>query len=58
MSVPPVGHVTPPVTLIDRDLRAFDEIRAVAGTPSAVFRLTPPDPVTLTGGRIAEIKQA
>ena len=56
--VPPVGHDTPPVTLIDRDLLALDEIWAAAGTPNAVFRLTPRDLVALTGGRVAEIKQA
>ena len=55
--VPPVGHDTPPVTLIDRDLLALDEIWAAAGTPNAVFRLTPRDLVTLTGGRVAEIKR-
>ena len=56
--VPPFGHDTPPVTLIDRDLLALDEIWAAAGTPNAVFRLTPRDLVALTGGRVAEIKQA
>ncbi len=56
--VPPVGHDTPAVTLIDRDLLALDEIWAAAGTPHAVFRLTPRDLVALTGGRVAEIKQA
>jgi len=55
--VPPLGHDTPPVTLIDRDLLALDEIWAAAGTPNAVFRLTPRDLVTLTGGQVAEIKQ-
>ena len=56
--VPPLGHDTPPVTLIDRDLLAVDEIWAAAGTPNAVFRLTPEDLVALTGGRVADIKQA
>ena len=56
--VPPVGHVTAPMTLIDRDLLALDEIWAAAGTPNAVFRLTPQDLIALTGGQVAEIKQA
>ena len=55
--VPPVGHDTPPVTLIDRDQLAHVEIWAAAGTPNAVFRLTPRDLVALTGGQVAEIKQ-
>ena len=55
--VAPIGHRVPPVTLIDRDLLAFDEIWAAAGTPNAVFRLGPDDLVAMTGGRVAEIKQ-
>jgi prolyl-tRNA editing enzyme YbaK/EbsC (Cys-tRNA(Pro) deacylase) len=55
--VPPVGHAEPPVTLIDRDLLNFDEIWAAAGTPNAVFRLTPNDLVTMTGGQVTELRQ-
>jgi len=54
--VPPVGHVEPPVTLIDADLMAFETIWAAAGTPNAVFRLTPAALVRLTGGQVAEVK--
>ncbi len=46
------------MTLIARDRFALDEIWAAAGAPNAVFRLTPRDLVALTGGRVAEIKQA
>ena len=53
--VPPVGHKTPPTVLIDESLMAFAEIWAAAGTPNAVFRLTPPDLIALTGGRVAAI---
>jgi prolyl-tRNA editing enzyme YbaK/EbsC (Cys-tRNA(Pro) deacylase) len=53
--VPPVAHKIPPVTLIDEGLFAFDEIWAAAGTPNAVFRLTPSDLVALTGGRAAAV---
>ena len=38
--VPPVGHATPLLTIIDTDLGAHDEIWAAAGTPNAVFRLS------------------
>jgi len=55
--VPPLGHRTAPVSYIDRDLLAFAEIWAAAGTPNAVFRLTPRDLVAMTGGQIADIKQ-
>ncbi|MGB3580810.1 MAG: YbaK/EbsC family protein, partial [Roseiarcus sp.] len=53
--VPPVGHKSPPTVLIDESLMAFAEIWAAAGTPNAVFRLTPPDLIALTGGRVAAI---
>ena len=53
--VPPVGHKTPPTVLIDESLMTFAEIWAAAGTPNAVFRLTPPDLIALTGGRVAAI---
>jgi prolyl-tRNA editing enzyme YbaK/EbsC (Cys-tRNA(Pro) deacylase) len=49
--VPPVAHKTKPVVLIEESLMQFDEIWAAAGTPNAVFRLTPADLVELTGGR-------
>ncbi len=56
--VPPVGHPEPLPTFIDRDLLGYDEIWAAAGTPNAVFRLRPADLVTLTGGEVADIRQA
>jgi prolyl-tRNA editing enzyme YbaK/EbsC (Cys-tRNA(Pro) deacylase) len=56
--VPPVGHTETLPTFIDRDLLEFDEIWAAAGTPNAVFRLCPADLLTLTGGEVADIRQA
>ncbi len=56
--VSPVGHVQPPVTLIDRDLFRFDEIWAAAGHPNGVFRLRPQDLPSLTGGApVADVAQ-
>ena len=55
--VPPVGHKTPPIALIDESLMAFAEIWAAAGTPNAVFRLTPADLVEMTGGRAVAIQR-
>jgi prolyl-tRNA editing enzyme YbaK/EbsC (Cys-tRNA(Pro) deacylase) len=54
--VPPIGHVVAPLTLIDEDLLALPTIWAAAGTPNAVFKLTPGELVELTGGRVAEVK--
>lgn len=54
--VPPVGHLEPPETFIDEDLLQYDEIWAAAGHPHAVFRLTPADLISMTGGRVVAIK--
>jgi len=53
--VPPVGHAIPPVVLIDSDLQRFEAVWAAAGTPNAVFKVTPTDLVHLTQGQIADI---
>jgi len=53
--VAPVGHAETPVTFIDADLLHLPEIWAAAGTPHAVFRLTPDELVRLTGGRVIAI---
>jgi prolyl-tRNA editing enzyme YbaK/EbsC (Cys-tRNA(Pro) deacylase) len=53
--VPPIGHTREPLTLIDADLVQFSEIWAAAGTPNAVFRLTPADLIRLTGGRVETV---
>jgi len=53
--VPPVGHKNPPIVLIEESLMRFGEIWAAAGTPNAVFRLTPADLVALTGGRMVDV---
>ncbi len=55
--VAPVGHSTPPVTLIDRELFRFDEIWAAAGHPNGVFRLTPAQLEALTGAPVADVTQ-
>ena len=54
--VPPVGHAVAPLTLIDEDLLTFATIWAAAGTPNAVFKLTPAQLVELTGGRVAGVR--
>ena len=53
--VAPLGHVVPPVALIDRELFRFAEIWAAAGHPHAVFRLTPADLERLTGAPVADV---
>jgi prolyl-tRNA editing enzyme YbaK/EbsC (Cys-tRNA(Pro) deacylase) len=53
--VPPLGHAVPIRTLIDQDLLALRPIWAAAGTPNAVFQLTPEALVSLTGGTPVDI---
>ncbi|MBC6406322.1 MAG: YbaK/EbsC family protein [Rhodospirillales bacterium] len=53
---PPCAHAVPPVAFLDEDLFALDEIWAAAGTPNAIFRLTPGELERLTAGRIATVK--
>jgi len=53
--VSPVGHLQPIESYIDEDLLGFGELWAAAGTPNAVFRLTPPELTLLTGGRVVAI---
>jgi prolyl-tRNA editing enzyme YbaK/EbsC (Cys-tRNA(Pro) deacylase) len=53
--IPPVGHVQPIRTLIDEDLLKLDRIWAAAGTPNAVFELSPSDLVKMTGGRVLRV---
>jgi prolyl-tRNA editing enzyme YbaK/EbsC (Cys-tRNA(Pro) deacylase) len=55
--VPPVGHRQPLTALIDRDLLGYDRLIAAAGTPHAVFALTPADLCRLTGGQVVDLKQ-
>ena len=54
--VPPVGHLEKIEIFIDEDLLKYDEIWAAAGTPNAVFKLTPSDLVKMTEGRVVSIK--
>jgi prolyl-tRNA editing enzyme YbaK/EbsC (Cys-tRNA(Pro) deacylase) len=53
--VPPCGHHRPITIFLDQDLLALDEIWAAAGTPNAVFRLTPDDLRTLVDGEIIAV---
>lgn len=55
--VSPVGHLLPPVTLIDRELFRFDEVWAAAGHPHGVFRLSPQQLAALTGAPVADVVQ-
>lgn len=53
--VPPIGHAQPMETYIDRDLLQYEKIWAAAGTPNAMFELTPADLQALTGGKVVDV---
>jgi prolyl-tRNA editing enzyme YbaK/EbsC (Cys-tRNA(Pro) deacylase) len=55
--VPPAFHKAPMLTLIDEQLLAFEEVWAAAGTPNAVFRLSPAELLSLTGGVTLDLAQ-
>ena len=54
----PLGHRSLPVTVLDQDLVVFNEIWATAGTPNAVFRLTPSDLQILTGADFHDVARS
>jgi prolyl-tRNA editing enzyme YbaK/EbsC (Cys-tRNA(Pro) deacylase) len=54
--VPPIGHAEHLETFIDEDLLRYAELWAAAGTPHAVFQLTPAELEAMTGGRVVSIK--
>ena len=54
--VPPVGYSAQIETYIDEDLFQCAEIWAAAGTPCAVFRLTPEDLQKIGQGAVIKIK--
>jgi prolyl-tRNA editing enzyme YbaK/EbsC (Cys-tRNA(Pro) deacylase) len=56
--VAPIAHATPPHVFLDEDLFAFERIYAAAGSPFAVFALSPADLHRMTDGRRADVRKA
>lgn len=54
--VAPVGHVNPPLILLDQDLLALDPIWAAAGSPTHVFETHAAELERMSGGKVADIK--
>jgi prolyl-tRNA editing enzyme YbaK/EbsC (Cys-tRNA(Pro) deacylase) len=54
--VAPIAHLEKLEIFIDEDLQQYDEIWAAAGSPNAVFNLSPSDLIKMTGGRVVSIK--
>jgi prolyl-tRNA editing enzyme YbaK/EbsC (Cys-tRNA(Pro) deacylase) len=55
--VPPLGHREQIATFIDETLLQHDTLWAAAGTPHAVFQLTPADLHTMTDGQVVAITE-
>jgi Cys-tRNA(Pro) deacylase len=53
--VPPFGHTSSLPVYVDQDLTRFDVVWAAAGTPHAVFAITPDDLVCVSGGTVADL---
>ncbi len=55
--VSPVGHLMPPLLLLDEDLLALDPVWAAAGSPNHVFRTSTAELRRLTGASVAAVRQ-
>ncbi len=56
--VPPLGHATPLVAYVEEALLGHAQIWAAAGHPHAVFSLTPPELVAMTGAEVVRLATA
>ena len=54
--VPPLGHAHKMETYLDEDLLQYATIWAAAGTPNAIFELTPNDLQKMTDGKTVKVK--
>jgi Cys-tRNA(Pro) deacylase len=54
--VPPFGHATQLPTYIDEDFLQYEVIWAAAGTPNAVFAITPQALIQATRGVVSNLK--
>jgi prolyl-tRNA editing enzyme YbaK/EbsC (Cys-tRNA(Pro) deacylase) len=54
--VPPAGHIQQMETYLDEDLLQYPTVWAAAGTPNAIFELTPGALLELTGANVARVK--
>jgi prolyl-tRNA editing enzyme YbaK/EbsC (Cys-tRNA(Pro) deacylase) len=53
---PPFGHPRPVTVLMDRDLLGYDLLWAAAGTPDAIFPITPAELLRATGAKVVDLK--
>jgi prolyl-tRNA editing enzyme YbaK/EbsC (Cys-tRNA(Pro) deacylase) len=53
--VPPVGHASALPSYLDADLCQYPRVWAAAGTPNAVFSITPADLERITRARVVDL---
>jgi len=54
---PPFGFPRPLRVLMDRDLLAYEEVWAAAGTPDSVFRIAPNELREAAGAEVADLRE-
>ncbi len=54
---PPFGHPRPLRVFCDRDLLAYQEVWAAAGTPRSVFPISPDELLRASGAETADLKE-
>jgi prolyl-tRNA editing enzyme YbaK/EbsC (Cys-tRNA(Pro) deacylase) len=54
--VPPLGHAQKMETYLDEDLLQYKTVWGAAGTPNAIFELTPDDLIKMTAGKVVRVK--
>lgn len=55
--VPPLGHLEPLPTLVDRSLSRFETVYAAAGTADSIFAIKYETLVEATGGEVCDLVQ-
>jgi prolyl-tRNA editing enzyme YbaK/EbsC (Cys-tRNA(Pro) deacylase) len=53
--VPPNGHASTLPTFLDADLHRYEQVWAAAGTPNAVFPITPSELERITSARVVDL---
>ncbi len=55
--VPPLGHAQQMETYLDEDLLQYKTVWAAAGTPNAIFELTPTELQRITQAKVLRVRQ-
>jgi prolyl-tRNA editing enzyme YbaK/EbsC (Cys-tRNA(Pro) deacylase) len=54
--VAPLAHPAPITAFVDQDLLTEERVWAAAGSPNALFDLTPEELITVAGAQVADVK--